>query len=348
MMPESTTAHPEAIEAAAPARAIQVAVVHLLHHLSNGHYRFTTPTPLTHQRVLDRRAGQVLPAVKGSAIHHPDLRDVLGWNLPFDTRSLDPVDLKLMTDADALIEGTPPTASRATLRISSLGDDLFVHSAFPTLQSDAVFFGPDTYRFARFVTQAVQSTAVFNATRPPVRVLDIGCGTGAGGVTAIRALGSNAVLTLNDINPKALAYAAANMAAAGLSCQWLSGDFMTTVVGEYDLIIANPPYLDDEKHRAYRDGGERLGRDLSLRMATTALEHLAPGGQLLLYTGVAIVGGQDPFLAELQTLLNDFDGIWHYSEIDPDVFGEELERAVYADIDRIAAVGLVATRHGAI
>ena len=122
---------------------------------------------------------------------------------------------------------------------------------------------------------------------------------------------------------------------------------MTQVSSDYDVIIANPPYLDDTQQRAYRHGGARLGRELSLRMAATALAHLAPGGQLLLYTGVAIVGGHDPFLAELKALFNGFEGRWTYSEIDPDVFGEELARPVYADIDRIAAVGLVATRRDA-
>ena len=33
-----------------------------------------------------------------------------------------------------------------------------------------------------------------------------------------------------------------------------------------------------------------------------------------------------------------------YREIDPDVFGEELEREDYADVERIAVVGLVAVR----
>lgn len=33
-----------------------------------------------------------------------------------------------------------------------------------------------------------------------------------------------------------------------------------------------------------------------------------------------------------------------YDEIDPDVFGEELEQPAYAAAHRIAAVGLVVTR----
>jgi hypothetical protein len=34
---------------------------------------------------------------------------------------------------------------------------LFVHSSFPTEKSDAVFFGPDTYRFARFIDSTIDT-----------------------------------------------------------------------------------------------------------------------------------------------------------------------------------------------
>jgi hypothetical protein len=34
---------------------------------------------------------------------------------------------------------------------------------------------------------------------------------------------------------------------------------------------------------------------------------------------------------------------WSYGEIDPDVFGEELDSGVYAEADRIAAVVVTAT-----
>ena len=116
------------------------------------------------------------------------------------------------------------------------------------------------------------------------------------------------------------------------------------VQGTFDLIISNPPYLDDAAQRAYRHGGARLGRALGVRIAAESLKRLAPGGRLLLYTGVAMVDGEDPFLRELQPLLAASGFEWSYAEIDPDVFGEELERPVYAHIDRIAAVGLVARR----
>lgn len=75
-------------------------------------------------------------------------------------------------------------------------------------------------------------------------------------------------------------------------------------------------------------------------MIDTALEHLAEASQFLLYTSVAMSNGDDPLRAALTSMLDEFDGDWHYSENDPDVFGEVLERPVYADIDRIAVVGL--------
>ena len=110
------------------------------------------------------------------------------------------------------------------------------------------------------------------------------------------------------------------------------------------MIISNPPYLDDAAQRAYRHGGAGLGRALSVRIAEEALGRLLPGGCLLLYTGVAMVGGVDAFLADIQPRLANEQFEWSYSEIDPDVFGEELDQPAYAHVDRIAAVGLTVTR----
>jgi SAM-dependent methyltransferase len=313
----------------------------LLHAVAATGYRFITPTPLTHQRVLEHRG----PVTATS------LRDIFGWSLPFDVASVATDLLALMDDAGVL--SSSGQWLRSSVRISSIDDDLFLHTAYPTLQEDAVFFGPDTYRFARFIQQTLRNGAGKRSasTGRPFRVLDVGCGSGAGAVVAARALrnfGSDAALelTMNDINPLALQYAAANAACGGLAIKLAEGDALSAVEGRFDLIISNPPYLDDAAQRAYRHGGARLGRALSVRIAQEALGRLASGGQLLLYTGVAIVDGVDDFRAEMLPLLDAADCTWSYSEIDPDVFGEELEQPVYAHVDRIAAVGLIATRRG--
>ena len=116
------------------------------------------------------------------------------------------------------------------------------------------------------------------------------------------------------------------------------------VDGNFDLIIANPPYLVDPAARTYRHGGGPLGAGLSLRIIEAAIRRLAPGGTLLLYTGSAMIAGADPFCIAAGRLLDDARLRWSYREVDPDVFGEELDRPAYRDADRIAAVVLTATK----
>jgi methylase of polypeptide subunit release factors len=307
----------------------------VLRHLAGSGYCFITPTPLTHRRLLAHR-GTRLGAT---------LRDVFGWNMPFTLASCDGMTgelLAAMRSAGVLQQ--QGDVLQSGVRVSSLGNDLFVHSAFPTLQNDAVFFGPDTYRFARFIQQGVAHIQLTGSKT--MRLLDVGCGSGAGGLVAARALShlGSLEVCMNDINPLALRYTAINAALAGIAIQPALGNALSAVKGDFDLIISNPPYLEDTAQRAYRHGGAGLGRALSLRIGQEALGRLTPGGRLLMYTGVAIVGGVDAFFADMQPLLADKHFEWSYAEIDPDVFGEELEQPAYAHVDRIAAVGLTVAR----
>ena len=123
-------------------------------------------------------------------------------------------------------------------------------------------------------------------------------------------------------------------------------DLLKDVQGEFDLILANPPYLIDPGERAYRHGGGPLGAGLSLAILESAITRLAPCGSLLLYTGVAMVDNQDPFRREIEQRLEGRELEWGYREVDPDVFGEELLEGAYTRCDRIAAVVLEVTRPG--
>lgn len=299
----------------------------LLTVLRAADYRFVTPTPATIARV-NGRAGNRVAA---------DLVGALGWSRPFEADMLPGAVLDALDRAGCLAREAG--LLRSTVRVSSLGPDLFLHSAYPTVAADAVFFGPDTYRFVSAVERELA-----RLPGPVERAVDIGCGAGPGGVAVAHAR-PGAAVTLGDVNPKALAFAEANARAAGLArIDVVESDLLHAVEGSFDLIVSNPPYLNDPLARAYRHGGGAFGEALSVRIVRTALDRLAVGGSLILYTGVAIVAGHDPFLDAVAPDLARSGAAWTYREIDPDVFGEELETENYRSVDRIAAVVLTVTR----
>ena len=179
--------------------------------------------------------------------------------------------------------------------------------------------------------------------RTPARVIDVCCGSGAGGLSLARLLPptGQGSLILSDINEIALRFAAINAALSGQLRPRLAQGDLFAGLPEADLIIANPPYLVDCSQRQYRHGGGDRGIDLALRIATEGFQNLASGGQLLLYTGAPIVAGEDCFLAKLGPLLRGQGANYSYEELDPDVFGEELDQPAYDDVERIALVAVV-------
>jgi len=294
-------------------------------------YQCVAITPETHRRVLSR------------PLRSTSLRSIFGWNRPFAREAVDPMIFDLMVKAEAL--ETHGDRFKSSVRFATAGDLLFVHSGFPTTEPDAVFFGPDTYRFIR----ALRASLADVTTRgpAPLRLIDIGCGSGAGGIFAAHTLPAPAEVILADINPKALAFSAINAALNDLpSAKTVLSDVLEGIEGDADVIMANPPYLVDQHRRIYRHGGDGLGTSLAVRIAQQSLPRLAPNGRLILYSGAPIVEGVDLFFEILRPVLQLHAGQYSYEEIDPDVFGEELGNDVYADVDRIAAVLLTATKQG--
>lgn len=293
------------------------ALVELGRALSAHGYRFVTVTPETHQRVLERDGGL-----------GRSLRDIFGWSRPFQ-RSVLPGAIAKLADRAGILRGGNDLL-RASVRFSSLGERLFVHSAYPTEDPDSVFFGPDTYRFCSFVARVLPRCR---------RLVDVGCGSGAGGISAA-ALAEN--LVLSDVNRRALTFARVNATLAGVAAEVTESDVLAGVSGDVDAIIANPPYMKDAERRVYRDGGGAFGEALSLRIAREALQRLGAGGTLVLYTGAPIVDGTDVFRSGIEALCHDAGAALQYEELDPDVFGTELEQPAYRGVERLAAVGVVA------
>jgi SAM-dependent methyltransferase len=290
-------------------------------------YRFVTVTPATHERV-NRRPGNAWAR---------SLADVFGWSRPFRAGVLPEPLFDLAQRAGVL--APHEDGWRSLVRLSSLDDELFVHSAYPTTDVEAVFFGPDTARLVDAVIAHV------NGRKSPIRrAVDIGCGTGAGAIAiAKRAPGAEVVGV--DINPAALRATALNASLAGVrNVVPRPSDMLRDVEGMFDLIVSNPPFMIDLAQRAYRNGGGPLGAGLPLACVDAAVERLAPGGTLVLFTGAIVVEGETPFQAEAARRLDAAGLAWSYREVDPDVYGEELDGPAYAQADRIALAVLTATR----
>ena len=290
----------------------------LLRYLKSADYRFVTVTPATHSKVLAR-------AVQGPS----SLREIFGWNRPFEPGDLSPDLIALLEAADALERHNGQLRSR--VRVASLGDDLLLHSAFPTESPDSVFFGPDTYRFVRFVQQQLPRRG--NAEW----LVDMGSGSGAGAIGAARLCAARRV-TLVDVNARALKLAALNAESAGIRTETSVSDVMPCGA---DLIVANPPFMMDAAARAYRDGGDLWGGAVSLNWVMQALACLVTGGTMLLYTGAAYVDGEAPLLKQMENACADAGASIEIDEIDPDIFGEELTQPSYSRVQRIAAIGAV-------
>ena len=169
-----------------------VALIGLGRILQQRAYQFVAVTPATHNRVLGREAKST------------SLESIFGWNRPFDPDEIENCLMEFLEQAEAIEVASGECKSK--VRFATVGDSLFVHSAFPTTEADSVFLGPDTYRFVRFLRTALADLT----SREALRLIDVGAGSGAGGIVAAKSIAASTDLVLADINRNALAFSAVN------------------------------------------------------------------------------------------------------------------------------------------
>ncbi len=138
-------------------------------------------------------------------------------------------------------------------------------------------------------------SATLERIRPGDLAIDVGCGSGAIGVTL--ALESAARVIATDLSPAALQVAQKNALALGASLSFVCGDLLEAVDARVaDVLVSNPPYISlmdlPELQREVRDFEPAMalfagdsGTCVYERLVRDASQVLRPGGWLVLELG---------------------------------------------------------------
>lgn len=174
---------------------------------------------------------------------------------------------------------------------------------------------------------ADRDEAAADVSQEPLRIADIGTGSGAICLSVLRYLAGTVADTV-DISPAARAVAEENAASLGLADRvtFHTGDLLQPLVGmTFAAILSNPPYIPEadiatlalevrlkEPHTALSGG--RDGLDFYRRLAKEAPAMLVPGGFMAFEVGihqaelVAALAKANPLIARTE-ILPDYAGI---------------------------------------
>lgn len=174
---------------------------------------------------------------------------------------------------------------------------------------------------------ADRDEAAADVSQEPLRIADIGTGSGAICLSVLRYLAGTVADTV-DISPAARAVAEENAASLGLQDRvtFHTGDLLQPLVGmTFAAILSNPPYIPEadiatlapevrlkEPHTALSGG--RDGLDFYRRLAKEAPAMLVPGGFMAFEVGihqaepVAALAKANPLIARTE-ILPDYAGI---------------------------------------
>ncbi len=104
---------------------------------------------------------------------------------------------------------------------------------------------------------------------PEVRgkILDVGCGTG---IVGIHYLEKGNEVTFIDIDPKAVECTKKNLEFNKLSGDVIVSDLLSSIKGEFDFCLFNPPYLPSDEFNHRDLSGGIIGNETTIKFLNQA------------------------------------------------------------------------------
>jgi release factor glutamine methyltransferase len=174
---------------------------------------------------------------------------------------------------------------------------------------------PETEQLVEFLQSEIRD--------PKSKILDVGTGSGVIALSLAAKFPETEIVGA-DISNEALSLARDNAARVGITrIQFVQSDLLESINGEFDLIVANLPYIsrldrDELPPEVLRDpevalfAGDR-GDELIRRLIEAAPVHFRPGGLLALETGIGHHASLAEFLREKNysdiEARNDYSGV---------------------------------------
>ena len=124
------------------------------------------------------------------------------------------------------------------------------------------------------------------------RVLDLGCGWGAVGVSVGKKY-PDCALVMCDVNERALELARKNAASNGVRAEAVLSDGLENVAGPFDYILTNPPI--------------RAGKQVIYRLFAESAQKLSPEGAL--YIVIRKQQGAESAVKYLKTIFQQVDAV---------------------------------------
>ena len=195
--------------------------------------------------------------------------------------------------------GSDPIDVKAQERLAGYLERRLRHEPVSKITGWRQFWGREFYISKAVLDPRPETeTVIVEALKhPAATVLDLGTGSGILAVT-LMAEWPKAQALATDISPAALAVAGKNAARydIGDRLSFAQSNWFEGVQGEFDLIVANPPYIameemagldrdvrDFDPHIALTPGGD--GLDPYRLIAAAVGRHLSPDGRLIVEIG---------------------------------------------------------------